>query len=116
MARTHRGSVRPVSTTGLYQASNATAGTVYGVDLMIRSGGPPNCLAKFHTDSSGHCLGAGISLRSPLRAPASTHFTIVSICASLNDRSFLNSCIPTVLSTCQGGICRALTRDLIDFA
>jgi hypothetical protein len=41
---------------------------------------------------------------SPLGAPASIHFTIVMTCASLSDRSFLNSWIPTVLSMFQGGI------------
>src|SRR2546422_1679242 len=53
MARTQRGSVTPVGTTGLYHASSATAGTVQSGDLMTRSGGPPNTSAKFHFDSSG---------------------------------------------------------------
>src|SRR5438046_9192939 len=87
MARTQRGSVNPVGITGLYQASSPTVGTVQSGDLIIKSGGPPNRSAKFHFDSSGHCFGSGISFGSPLGTPASTHFTIVSICASDRDRS-----------------------------
>src|SRR5207247_3596846 len=75
IARTHRGSVSPVSTTGLYHWSSATVGTVQSGDLMIKSGGPYR-LAKFHLDSSGHCLGGGISFASPFGAPESTHRTI----------------------------------------
>ena len=57
-----------------------------------------------------------MSFGSPFGAPASTQRTIVSICASLSDRSFLNSWMPIVLSMCHGGICRACTRALIDRA
>ena len=35
---------------------------------------------------------------------------------SLSDRSFLKCWMPTFLSMCQGGICRAATRFLIDRA
>src|SRR6267378_4408930 len=36
--------------------------------------------------------------------------TIVAICSSLSDMSFLNFWTPTVLSMCHGGICREATR------
>src|SRR5213594_2291900 len=116
MARTQRGSVNPVEITGLYQASSPTAGTVQSGDLTIKSGGPPNRSAKFHFDSSGHCFAGGISFGSPFWTPASTHFTMVSICASDKDRSFLNFWMPTVLSICHGGIWRVITRSRIAFA
>src|SRR5438094_6303916 len=116
MARTQRGSVNPVGITGLYQTSSPTAGTVLSGDLRINSGGPPNQSAKLHFDSSGHCFGGGISFGSPLGTPASTHFTIVSICASDNERSFLNFWMPTVLSICHGGIWRVITRSRIALA
>jgi hypothetical protein len=61
-------------------------------------------------------LAGGISFGSPFGAPASTHFTIVSISLSLSERSFSNSWMPIVLSMCQGGICRAATRFLIERA
>ena len=48
--------------------------------------------------------------------PAATHARIVSICSSFNERSFLYFWMPTVLSMCQGGICRAATRLLIERA
>src|SRR6476469_7341867 len=67
-------------------------------------------------ESSFQTLGAGMSLGSPFGAPAETHARIVSICSSLSDRSFLNFWMPTVLSMCQGGICRAPTRAAIDLA
>jgi hypothetical protein len=34
----------------------------------------------------------------------------VSICSSLNERSFLKVWMPTVRSMCHGGICRVSTR------
>src|SRR5437870_400455 len=111
-----RGSVKPVGTTGLYQTSSPTAGTVQSGDLRINSGGPPNKSAKFHFDSSGHCFGGGISFGSPFGTPASTHFTIVPICASDSERSFLNFWMPTVLSICHGGICRVSTRSRMALA
>src|ERR1051325_6678388 len=57
-----------------------------------------------------------MSFGSPFGAPASTHFTMVSISLSDSERSFSNSWMPTVLSMCHGGICRALPRLLIDRA
>src|SRR3989442_13509131 len=84
--------------------------------FRINSGGPPNKSAKFHFDSFGHCFGGGISFGSPFGTPASTHFTIVSICASGSERSFLNFWMPTVLSICHGGIWRVITRSRIALA
>ena len=57
-----------------------------------------------------------MSFGSPFGAPASTHRTMVSISSSLSERSFLKCWMPTVLSMCHGGICRAATRALIDRA
>ena len=116
MARTQRGSVSPVSLTGFHQASFASAGIVNGADLTIRSGGPPNCSAKYHFDASGHSRGGGMSAGSPPGAPPSTQRTTVSISASVSDRSFLNAVMPTVRSRCHGGICRVETRSRIDRA
>src|SRR5262249_29455376 len=47
---------------------------------------------------------------------ASTQRTIVSICWSLSDRSFLNFWMPTLRSICHGGIWCSLTLALIDRA
>src|SRR5262245_24345447 len=115
IARTQRASVSPVGTSGLYHASCACAGMWYGGDLTIRSGSPNRDL-KFHPVSSAHLTGGGMSFGSPFSAPASTHFTMVSICTSLSDRSFSKCWMPTVLSIFQGGICRAATRALIERA
>src|SRR5205807_9069926 len=81
----------------------------YGGDFTIKSGGPSGS-AKVHARSFGHLRGAGMSLGSPIGAPASTQRRIVSISSSDSDRSFLNCWMPTVLSMCHGGICRAATR------
>ena len=68
MARTQRGSVRCVSTTGFHHASLAPAFCVHGSDLTIRSGSVwPNCFAKFQPCSFGHCLGGRHVLRVALR-------------------------------------------------
>src|SRR5262245_26720050 len=109
MARTHLGSVMPVGEIGRHQASWATAGIVYGADLITRSGWP-YLAAKAHLLSSGHCFGDGMSFGSPLGAPAATQRRIVDICSSLNERSFLNFWMPMVLSICHGGIWRVSTR------
>src|SRR6516162_129809 len=113
IARTQRGSVRPVGTDGRHHASCATAGIVYSGDLMIRSGGP-YLAASVQPVSSFQTLGFGISFGSPFGAPAATHAMMVSICSSLKDRSFLNCWMPMVLSMCHGGICRELTRCAIE--
>src|SRR5256885_367085 len=78
-ARTHRGSVSPVGTAGFHHESWAIAGTVQGVDLMTRSGGPSFACSVQTFDSSFHCRGAGMSFGSPLGAPAAVHRRIVSI-------------------------------------
>jgi hypothetical protein len=54
----------------------------------------------------GHSTGFGMSFMSPFGAPAATHFTTVSISASLSDRSFSKCWMPRLLSMCQGGIWR----------
>src|SRR5262245_60331880 len=116
MARTQRGSVTPDGVARLSHASCACAGIVNDGDFTTRSGGPPNTFAKFHTAASGQSIAGGMSLGSPIGAPASTQRVIVSISTSESDRSFLNSWMPMLRSTCHGGICRAVTRALIDFA
>src|SRR5215475_13799245 len=113
IARTQRGSVRPVATDGRHHASCAWAGIVYSGALITRSG-CPYLDAKFHLASSLHVFGAGMSFGSPCGEPADTHAMIVSICSSLSERSFLNFWMPIVLSMCQGGICRAPTRCAIE--
>src|SRR6266566_1585090 len=115
MARTHRGSVRPVATDGRHQASCATAGVVYSGALITRSGWP-YFAARCHVASSVQALGFGMSFASPIGAPPDTHWRIVSICSSLSERSFLNFWMPTVLSMCHGGIWRSPTRAAIDLA
>src|ERR1043165_6178797 len=85
---------------------------VYGADLTTMSGGPKPSRAAFHSLSVTSGLGGGISFGSPCGAPSSTQRTIVSICASLSDMSFLNFCTPTLRSMCHGGICRAATEAL----
>jgi len=70
----------------------------------------------FQPDSSFQTFGAGMSFGSPFGAPLATHDTMVSICSSLSERSFLNFWMPIVLSMCHGGICRAPTREAIDLA
>src|SRR5829696_3393202 len=91
-ARTHRGSVRLVSTTGFHHASLAPAFCVHGIDLMIMSGSLlPNVLSKFQPCSLGHTFAGGMSFGSPFGAPASTHLVISSISVSDSDRSFSNS-------------------------
>src|SRR5947207_12324367 len=91
------------------------AGTVQGVDLITRSGGPSFGCTLQMFDSSFHVFGGGMSFESPFGAPAAVQRRIVSISASLSDRSFLNRRMPTVLSMCHGGIWRAPMRAAIDF-
>ncbi len=76
----------------------------------------PNSLAKFQPCSLGHSTGLGMSFASPFGAPASTQRTTVSISASVSERSFAKSWMPSVLSMCHGGICRVCTRVLIERA
>src|SRR5262249_61946228 len=109
MARTQRGSVRPVGTEGRHHASCATGGIVYSGDFTTRSGAP-YLLESDQPASSFQTLADGMSFGSPFGAPAAIHVMIVSIWSSLSDRSFLNFWIPIVLSMCQGGICRDPTR------
>src|SRR4029079_6924028 len=115
IARTQRGSDRLVGTLGRHHASCATGGIVYSGDFTTRSGSP-YLFAIAQPDSSFQTRGAGMSFGSPFGAPAFTQLTIVSICSSESDRSFLNFWMPIVLSMCHGGICRAATRAAIDLA
>src|SRR5438552_3111321 len=74
--------------------------------------GLPMC----HLSTSLNCRGAGMSAAFPAGAPASTHFAIVAISASLSDGSSLNFVIPTCRSMYHGGISRAAVFCLIDRA
>src|SRR2546422_11449751 len=58
----------------------------------------------------------GVLKVAVVAAPASTHFKMVSICASDSERSFLNFWMPTVLSICHGGIWRVSTRSRMALA
>ena len=73
------------------------------------SGGRPRIDSSLQSAPEGHSIGGGASAGSPIGAPASAHAAIVAIAASLSETSFLNSWIPTFLSTCQGGISRVTT-------
>src|SRR5436309_7256530 len=88
---------------------------VYGSDGITRSG-CPNSFDAFHSLAAGHSLGGGMSFGSPGAAPESTQRTIVRICSSVSDMSFLNFWTPTVRSMCQGGICLVRTRSRMDLA
>src|SRR5262245_26152931 len=75
-----RSSVRPESTVHSGHQSGPTAGTVTSTALdTIRSGVP------IVQRSFGNVRGDGISAGFPCGEPASTHLTIVSISASVND-------------------------------
>src|SRR5689334_23012054 len=113
---TQRDSVSGMSDIGRYQTSWCCAGIVYSDDFTTRSGGPKPSRTAFHSLSVTSGLAGGRSFGSPCGAPASTQRTIVSICSSLSDMSFLNFCTPTVLSMCHGGIWRVATRSLIERA
>src|SRR5438874_290946 len=69
-----------------------------------------------HLSTSVNWRGGGISAELPCGAPASAHFAIVAISASVNDGSSLNFVMPTWRSMYHGGISRAATFALIDFA
>ena len=90
------------------------AGIVYSGDFTMRSGGAVLAGQVPARSRPPTTFGGGMSFGSPFGAPAATHCTIVSICSSLSERSFLNFWMPTVLSMCHGGICRAPTRAAID--
>jgi hypothetical protein len=66
------------------------------------------------THPSTYFGGAGISAELPSGAPASTQRTMVSTSSSFNRVSF-EKC-PTAGSANHGGITRAATACLIDFA
>ena len=65
---------------------------------------------------SSNSRGFGMSAALPIGAPASTHFAIVSISSSRSDGSFLKLWMPTCGSMPHGGICRSVTRCLIERA
>ncbi len=77
----------------------------------IRSG-----LPMCQRSASSNWRGGGMSAGFPRGAPAAAHADNVSISRSVSDGSSLNCRMPTVRSTCQGGICRASTRCLIERA
>src|SRR5262245_40888925 len=74
----------------------------------MKSGSPID-----HVSVLANVGAGGMSFGSPLAAPLSTHFTIVSISFSERDGSSRISLIPTVGSRFHGGISRRLTRVLI---
>jgi len=83
IARTQRGSVTPEGVERLSHASCACAGIVKDGERTIRSGGPPNSLAKFHTDAVGpldrgrHVLR--IALRRARVDPSRDHVDLVIV-------------------------------------
>ena len=101
-----RGSVSGISLVGRYQTSWCCAGMVYSDDLITMSGWPKPSRTPCHSLLVTSGLAGGRSFGSPWSEPPSTQRTIVSICSSLRDMSFLNCWTPTLLSMCQGGICR----------
>ena len=113
---TQRGSVSGMSVIGRYHTSWPTAGIVYSDDLTTRSGAPKPSVTPCHSLFVTSALAGGMSFGSPCGAPASTQRTMVSICESLSDMSFLNVVTPTDGSICQGGICRRATRSLMERA
>jgi hypothetical protein len=113
---TQRGSVIGMSVIGRYQTSWFFAGIVYSDDLMTMSGGPRPSFTACHSLSVTRGLAGGRSFGSPSGAPASTQRTMVSTCWSESEMSFLNLLTPTDGSMCQGGICRRITRSLIERA
>ena len=81
MARTQRGSVSPVSTTGLYHASCALRRHRVRGRLHDQIGRAAELLAKFHTVARRATSSAAACLSDRLAARrASTHRTMVSIC------------------------------------
>src|SRR5207249_6768047 len=59
------------------------------------------CSLQLHSSSDAKVSIFVISAASPSRAPASTHFAIVSISRSVSEISFLYRRMPTVLSRCH---------------
>src|SRR6266480_4809278 len=94
---TQRGSVNGMSDIGRYHTSWCDAGIVYSDDLTTRSGGPKPSRTAFQPLSVVTGFGGGRSFGSPCSAPLSIQATIVAICSSLSDMSFLNFWTPTVL-------------------
>ncbi len=92
---------------GVGKMSLPSAGISIAGRVMMKSGSP-NCQPSV---SAG---GVGSSAGLPRGAPASTHFTIVSICAWLSRASLAN--VPCAGSANHGGICRFATLSLIDRA
>src|SRR5499427_9504026 len=75
------------------------------VGISTTRSGLPICQPSVNAGNGGSCDG------SPWRASASTHLTIVSICACVRLRSFLNA--PCEGSANHGGIVRELTLSRI---
>src|SRR5687767_7749460 len=69
-----------------------------------------------HVSASANWRGGGMSAGFPCGAPASTHFMMVEMSASVSERSLLKCCTPMFLSMNHGGISRATTFCLIDLA
>ena len=79
-----------------------SAGTVNGSGIGTTQSGSPMC----QMSRWANCRGAGRSAGLPRGAPASTQDTMVSICSSLSERSYLKPWTPTFGSMYQGGMVR----------
>jgi hypothetical protein len=106
-ARIQRSSGMSMVRFGVGKMSRPAAGISIAGSVMMKSGSP-NCHPSVSTG------GLGSSAGLPRGAPASTHFTIVSICGWLRRASLAN--VPCAGSANHGGICRFETFSLIDRA
>ena len=96
----------------LTQKSAAAGDTVTSAgSVTIRSG-----LPMFHHSQAANSRAGGRSAGLPRGMPASIQPTMVATSPSVSDGSSLNWLMPTVRSTCQGGISRRETRARIERA
>jgi hypothetical protein len=94
-----------------HQSGPAGATTTSSGSVTIKSG-----LPMFHHSASANTRGRGMSAGLPRGIPPSIHPTMVAISRSERDGSSLNFWMPTVRSTCHGGISRREMRARIDRA
>src|SRR5437867_6588295 len=86
--------------------------TFFGGRAGTRNSGPVTTTSGLICHpSAGHSTGGGASFGSPCGAPASAHFTIVSMSACLSERSLANT--PCCGSANHGGIWRLSTLALM---
>ena len=100
-----RSSVRPDSEKRSPHQLAPSAGTTKGSGIGTIQSGSPVCQMSRAANSTGGGMSAGL----PRGAPASTQSTMVSISASLSERSYLKPCTPMFLSMNQGGMVRVST-------